>query len=76
MAQDVFGGKRFWAALERLADRREHGDHPRMLHGTTERTDSYAYRCVSCERPIATMQVRHEPGDAAPFLRRSPRPGG
>jgi len=60
--QDTFCGERFWAGLERLADRHGHGDHPRMLHGTTERTDWYAYRCVSCERPIATMQVRRKPG--------------
>jgi hypothetical protein len=28
VAQDVFGGSRFWAALDRLADRRGHHEHP------------------------------------------------
>jgi hypothetical protein len=57
VVQDVFAGDRFWAALDRLAQRRGHDEHPRMLRGTTESTGRYELRCVGCEQTIATMEV-------------------
>jgi hypothetical protein len=63
VAQSVFAGDRFWAALERLAQRLGHDDHQRLLRGTTEPTTWYEYRCLSCDRAIATMDVQRETAD-------------
>ena len=60
VAQDVFAGDRFWAALNRLAQRRGHDGHQRYLLGSAEQTSRYELRCVSCERAIATMNIRDE----------------
>lgn len=60
IAQDVFAGDRFWAALDRLADRRGHDGHPRILVGLADPTSRYELRCVRCERPVATMDVRRD----------------
>jgi hypothetical protein len=60
VAQDVFAGERFWAALDRLAERRGHDGHQRVLRGSVEPTSRYEFRCVSCDRPIATMDVQRE----------------
>ncbi len=60
VAQDVFAGDRFWAALDRLADRRGHDAHPRILVGLTDPTSRYELRCVRCEQPVATMGVRRD----------------
>jgi len=60
VAQDVFAGDRFWVALNRLAQRRGHDGHQRFLLGSADRTSWYEFRCVSCERAIATMNVQRE----------------
>jgi hypothetical protein len=60
VAQEVFAGDRFWAALDRLADRRGHDEHPRVLVGLIDPINRYELRCVRCERPIATMDVRRD----------------
>jgi hypothetical protein len=62
VAQDIFAGDRFWAALDRLAQRRGHDGHQRYLLGAAEPTNRYEFRCVSCERVIATMDVQREAG--------------
>ena len=58
--QEVFAGEQFWAALDRLAERRGHEDHQRVLVGSAEQTTRYELRCLSCARPIATIDVRRE----------------
>jgi hypothetical protein len=58
--QAVFAGDHFWAALNRLADRRGHEGHDRHLAGEAERTDRYALRCTTCRHVVATMQVERE----------------
>lgn len=60
VAQAVFAGERFWSALERLADRRGHDGHSRVLVGFTEPTNRYELQCLRCERPIATMDVARD----------------
>lgn len=60
VAQDIFAGDRFWAALDRLAQRRGHDGHQQALLGAAEPTNCYEFRCVSCERAIATMEVQRE----------------
>jgi hypothetical protein len=59
--QSEFAGARFWAALNRLADRRGHDGHQTYLTGESKRTDHYTLQCVTCERAIATMVVEREP---------------
>ncbi|GGM23109.1 hypothetical protein ACFFX1_10715 [Dactylosporangium sucinum] len=58
--QDLFAGDRFWSALDRLADRRGHGGHQRVLVGFTDPTSHYELQCLPCGRPIATMDVRRD----------------
>ncbi len=60
VAQGVFAGERFWAALDRLADRQGHDGHSRVLVGSADPTSRYELRCVRCERPIATIDVRRD----------------
>jgi hypothetical protein len=55
--QSVFAGDHFWAALNRLADRRGHDGHQTYLVGETERTDRYALQCVTCGQVVAVMVV-------------------
>jgi hypothetical protein len=55
-------GDRFWAALDRLAQRQGHDGHRRYLLAAAEPTNRYEFRCVSCERTIATMDVQREAG--------------
>jgi hypothetical protein len=62
VAQHVFASNRFWAALNRLAQRRGYGGHQRYLLGAAEPTNWYESHCVSCERVIATMDVQREAG--------------
>lgn len=58
--QAVFAGPQFWAALNRLADRRGHEGHDRYLAGTSEHTDRYALHCATCRQLVATMLVERE----------------
>jgi hypothetical protein len=60
VAQEIFAGDQFWAALDRLAERRGHDGHQRFLLGSAEQISRYEFRCVSCERAIATMDVQRE----------------
>ncbi len=61
VAQDVFAGGPFWAAVDRLGDRRGHYGHQRFLVGSVEATNRYELRCITCDdRAIATMDVRRE----------------
>lgn len=60
VAEDIFAGDRFWAALDRLAQRRGRDGHERVLLGAAEPTNCYEFWCVSCERAIATMEVQRE----------------
>jgi hypothetical protein len=61
--ESVFAGERFWAALNRLANRRGHDGHDRYLVGGGERTDQYALQCATCGLVVATMLVER-PGGA------------
>jgi len=65
VAQGVFAGDQFWAALNRLAQRRGHDGHQRYLLGSAEQTSRYELRCVSCKRAIVTMDVQREASAAA-----------
>ena len=56
----VFAGQRFWAALDRLADRRGHHGHQRYLVGDSHHINRYALHCVTCGRSVATMVVARE----------------
>ena len=58
--QDLFAGEQFWTTLNRLADRRGHQDHQRVLVGSAEQTSRYELRCLSCARPVATIDVLRE----------------
>jgi len=58
--QSVFGGEHFWAALNRLADRRGHHGHDRYLGGATQPTNQYAFHCMTCSQVVATMVVERE----------------
>jgi hypothetical protein len=61
--QAEFAGPRFWAAADRLAHRRGHGDHQCGLIGLVEPTDRYELRCVPCDEVLAVLTVeRTEPG--------------
>ena len=60
VAQSVFAGDRFWAALDRLAQRLGHDEHQRFLRGVPEPTNWYEFCCVSCDRVIVTMAVQRE----------------
>jgi hypothetical protein len=58
--QSAFAGDRFWAALNRLAERRGHDGHQTYLVGETERTHRYALQCVTCGQAVAVMVVERE----------------
>jgi hypothetical protein len=74
VSQSVFGGDRFWAPLDRLAQRLGHDEHQRFLRGVPEPTNWYEFYCGSCEQVIAAMAVHRDddqPGrPAAPVASR------
>jgi hypothetical protein len=73
VTQSVFAGDQFWAALDRLAQRRGHDEHQRFVRGVPEPTNWYEFCCVPCDRVIATMAVqRDDPqkGHPAPVAQR------